>query len=363
MAPPKVAKTVLPRQSKLDTGLGLLRTRRTTDKENKEKEKKVDFREKEKDEDWGEEIEKMKRQIKTLESNAKLESEKRGELELKIVQLEERVEDLENEAEDMWGRIEYEERRSEAGSVRSRSSVESRMSVEANLSEGDMKMLKSVARKAITDERKNNIVIRGARGLDENELAKSVEDYLERKLEVKVKLKEAWTSGRVVIAKLGSDEDKRAVMENKSKLKETNVYIDNDLSREDRARQSDINRWAKERREKGEQVKIRIGKMYCDGRWKDWETLKAEEEKKKEEERMRDRERNRGSERNRIRERNQDRERSRERNHGRERSRERSQERERSRERNEGRERSRVRERSQRMKYNDEANSRDKGFQ
>ena len=45
---------------------------------------------------------------------------------------------------------------------------------------------------------------------------------------------------RVIIAKLENEEEKRRVMMNKSKLKGTKIYIENDLSFEERRKQEEI---------------------------------------------------------------------------------------------------------------------------
>ena len=45
---------------------------------------------------------------------------------------------------------------------------------------------------------------------------------------------------KVIIAKLENEKEKRRVMMNKSKLKGTKIYIENDLSFEERRKQEEI---------------------------------------------------------------------------------------------------------------------------
>lgn len=59
---------------------------------------------------------------------------------------------------------------------------------------------------------------------------------------VQVRVEAAWKGGDVVVAKLGSVEEKRQVMINKSKLSGSRMFIENDLSYEDRKRQEEIAR-------------------------------------------------------------------------------------------------------------------------
>ena len=59
----------------------------------------------------------------------------------------------------------------------------------------------------------------------------------------------------IIVATMKSMEEKIRIMKEKSKL-EKGVYIDDDLTRKEREVQQHIRRVAKERREKGEYVKI-----------------------------------------------------------------------------------------------------------
>lgn len=50
-------------------------------------------------------------------------------------------------------------------------------------------------------------------------------------------------------------------MPKKNKLKESKIYIENDLTWQERKKQERINEWAQQRKMKGEQIKIDIGKV------------------------------------------------------------------------------------------------------
>lgn len=57
-----------------------------------------------------------------------------------------------------------------------------------------------------------------------------VSDFLKKNIGVEGKIKHCRLSGKVIIAKLGSEEVKREVMRNKNKLNGGNIYIENDLT-------------------------------------------------------------------------------------------------------------------------------------
>jgi len=56
-------------------------------------------------------------------------------------------------------------------------------------------------------------------------------------------------------------DEKRMIMEKKNKLKGTTIYVDDDLTKNERERQSAMRVWAKSEREKGMSVKVGIGRV------------------------------------------------------------------------------------------------------
>jgi len=125
-------------------------------------------------------------------------------------------------------------------------------------------------RKMILDkekkERKNNIVIKGANPV--GDLSKWVQKFLKDSLEVDYGLGQVKISRRVVIVKLGSEERKREIMQKKNKLCGGNIFIENDLTWEERKSQREIRVWAKQQRAKGKRIKIGYGKIRVNGEWK-----------------------------------------------------------------------------------------------
>jgi len=68
----------------------------------------------------------------------------------------------------------------------------------------------------------------------------------------------------VVIIKLENERIKEEVMKNKYKLKGdiySKIFIENDLSWEEKKIQGKINRWAREQRGRGLDVKVGLGRI------------------------------------------------------------------------------------------------------
>lgn len=173
------------------------------------------------------------------------------------------------------------------GSGISRASWNSRgsrwsMTSRVSLSEGEVMKIKETLRKEDWENRKKNIIIRGAGKLNGDDLKKSMEEFLKEKLGVEVKMESAWMSGSIYVGKLEKEEDKRAVLVNKGKLRDTRIFIDHDLSYEERARQTEIQKWVYNKRERGENAKIGLGKVWINGKWVRWEHIKEQEEREEE---------------------------------------------------------------------------------
>jgi len=109
------------------------------------------------------------------------------------------------------------------------------------------------------EERRNNIVIKGA---NPGEDVKGwLQRFLKEALEIDVSVGQVRRSGRVIIVKLGNEEKKREIMQKKSKLSGGNIFIENDLTWEERKTQGEIIAWAKQQRANGKRVKIGFGKV------------------------------------------------------------------------------------------------------
>lgn len=105
---------------------------------------------------------------------------------------------------------------------------------------------------------------------------------IKERLDVECKVLSSRVSGSVIVARLENEEKKKEIIRNKNKLK-GNSYIENDMSWEERKVQKKIGKWAKKQNSKGKEVKIGIGRIKMDGRWRVWADVESEEERQEEE--------------------------------------------------------------------------------
>ena len=66
---------------------------------------------------------------------------------------------------------------------------------------------------------------------------------------------------------LQSREEKAKIWKNKYKLKGSNIFIDDDLMKEERIRQSEIRRAAKIEWGRGHEVRVGYSRIQIDGKW------------------------------------------------------------------------------------------------
>lgn len=180
--------------------------------------------------------------------------------------------------------------KSRAGSSRS-SYVGSEVSAD-RLSIREVEKLRKWVGEKERRERRNNIVIKGV-DLDKvrkdmkeggkDEWLEWVKKFIHEKTGHSGGVESCRISGKVIIVTLESEEIKRDIMRNKYKLKGEQFFIENDLTWEERKIQGRISKWAKVRREKGDDIKVAIGKVRIKGKWIFWEELERKMDKEREE--------------------------------------------------------------------------------
>lgn len=155
---------------------------------------------------------------------------------------------------------------------------------EDRLSRREVNKIKNLVAKKEKEERKCNIVVRGMGiGEDMERNKEKVAKLIRDKVRVNCRITRCWRSGGVLIAKIENEEKKWEILQNKYRLKGEQIFIDSDLSWEERKIQERINRWAKEQRGKGREVKVGKGRVKVGGRWKKWEEIEQKEGKEREE--------------------------------------------------------------------------------
>jgi hypothetical protein len=133
-----------------------------------------------------------------------------------------------------------------------------------------MRMIEKKMEKREKKEKKNNVIITRI-GRTRGNIERGVEEWLEREGGVKVNVKEAFkvNKDKMKLAKIESWEQKN-IMLNKSKLKERKgerMYIDYDLTNEERKTQDKLKEVAREERDRGKRMKIGYRKIQINGEW------------------------------------------------------------------------------------------------
>lgn len=147
-----------------------------------------------------------------------------------------------------------------------------------NWSEREVMKLKKIIYDQDKKVRADNVVIRGyvfEKGID---LKVGVENLFREKLGLETKVKSVRGSGSVIVVSVDR-ETKMAVMKNKSKLRGSKIFIENDLSFEDRKKQKEIRSFVREKREAGWNMRAGEGSIFVKGRWWRWEGRELLEKK------------------------------------------------------------------------------------
>lgn len=126
------------------------------------------------------------------------------------------------------------------------------------------------------EKRKNNIVLSGLK-MDTNnqaDLKKDMENFFQTNLQLGINVRNAIKIGENrCLIQLNNGDDKQAVMNNKYKLKykrNEKIFLNNDMTKQERIVQRQIRKLAKDEKEKGKEVKIGYNKVTINGevwRW------------------------------------------------------------------------------------------------
>ncbi|XP_011694051.1 PREDICTED: trichohyalin-like [Wasmannia auropunctata] len=243
----------------------------------------------------GEELKELKEERKVWKEEREEYRKREREWEIKRCNLEERIAGLEKWKKEREEKVESEEEervRSESRDGRSVRSIRSAGSVssgsrgsEDRLSVREVERLKRFVSDKEREERRNNVIIRGVKMEkeiegDRKKCAEWIKSWFKEKLGVEGGVVFCRKSGTVLLVKLESEGIKREVMRNKSKLKGESIYIENDLSWEERRIQEKINRWVRGQKGKGIDLKVGHGRVRVGNVWWTWEELEREEEEK-----------------------------------------------------------------------------------
>lgn len=114
---------------------------------------------------------------------------------------------------------------------------------EDSLSIKEVRNVRRLVTEREREERGKNIMVKGMDSAESIEECKEkIQAMLKDKIGVEGNVISLRKSKKVLIAKIGSEKEKKAIMANKNKLKGGEIFIKNDLSWEDRKIQEDISK-------------------------------------------------------------------------------------------------------------------------
>jgi len=127
------------------------------------------------------------------------------------------------------------------------------------------------------------IRVEGRQNRETNEIEKEkkrgrewIKELIKNKLRVECEVREVKRSEPVIVAKIEGEEGKKEIMKNKFKLKEERMFIENDLTYEERKVQEKMGRWTREKKAGGIEMKVGRGRLKIGSRWVTWEEIERE---------------------------------------------------------------------------------------
>jgi hypothetical protein len=138
-----------------------------------------------------------------------------------------------------------------------------------------MKTMEVKLEKQEKEKRRNNIIIKNT-GIEGTDIRGKVEKFINEKLNTQITttITEAYEIRKgIILAKILNWQQKQAIMEGKKNLKGTSIYVENDMTKQEREIQRILRGMAKVEREKGNEAIIKYQKMVINGKVFSWEEL------------------------------------------------------------------------------------------
>lgn len=123
--------------------------------------------------------------------------------------------------------------------------------------------------------KRNRFVIKGKKTLEkEEDWETTMKNFIQSELDLKVDIRYAYKqngAANTYIVETENWKQKQLIMQNKNKLKNKDIYIDNDLTKKEREIQFKLRTIAREERQKGKQdVKVTYQKIRIENKWLYW---------------------------------------------------------------------------------------------
>lgn len=131
------------------------------------------------------------------------------------------------------------------------------------------------------EERRRNLVLRGIR-IGERGIREITEEVL-KKIGVEAKIEDIKKidigkkdKDSLVVIKVGSEEEKSRIMQNKWKLKGSEIWLNDDLTWEERRVRWKVTQVARKEQGEGRKVRIGQGRIWIEGEWWMWDEERGE---------------------------------------------------------------------------------------
>lgn len=199
-----------------------------------------------------------------------------------IAMIKEMKTDMKNELQEI--RKEQKEYRKEIAEIREENK---RIAKENKELKENIHLINTKLNNIEKEKRRNNIVIQGIPidTRDEEILKENMHTFITRNMNINVRIKNARKIGeKICLVELENGNDKRLIMRNKNKLKEIKehkIYINDDMSKEQREIQRKIRIQARKEETEGKTTKIGNGKLIINGEEWTWNIGKDKLEKSK----------------------------------------------------------------------------------
>lgn len=129
-------------------------------------------------------------------------------------------------------------------------------------------------------ERGNNIIIKNTE-MEGKELSKEVTQFIKKEMKIDVEITEAYEVRKgIVLAKLKKRSEKRNIMIKKNMLKETQIYVEDDLTYKERQIQKKLREVARKEKAHGKQVKVGYQRITIDKKTYAWTDIEEQLESK-----------------------------------------------------------------------------------
>lgn len=134
----------------------------------------------------------------------------------------------------------------------------------------EIKLTKEKVEQLEKEKKANNVIMQGLpiQTTDSKQLKEDMIAFMREELGIEAKIEEVYKLGyKTCLIKMENSKEKDKIMENKNKLKtrKREIYINNDMTKEERKIQQEIRKIAKIEKSKGKTVRVGYQKVTMDG--------------------------------------------------------------------------------------------------